>query len=522
MPWQSAKDICNCWEGKERIMRWIFLIYIGLIAVSAAAQPTEVFADRLTYVNEPIQVLSAPGDPSDRIFIACHDGKIWIFENGALHASPFLDLGPDGIDVVDYGIMSEQGLNGIAFDPDYQTNGYFYVVYNGYTPDGEGNLIDERIVCFERDNDNPDQASLATWYNVLTLEEPDRGHNGGQLHLGPDGHFYFSTGDGGSTGTGVPGGGSGGDDHGPIGNAQSLATLLGKMLRIDLHGMEPYTIPEDNPFVGDPDALDEIWAYGFRNPWRWSFDRATGNKFIGDVGEVDWEEISFEAADSEGGLNFGWRIKEAFMCYEPTEDCDPENITTEPVFAYPHSNGLCSVIGGVTYRGEQIPTLQGYFIFGDACGFEDIQFWAMSADDGNFTTAPITITVDGGFVPWDEGRFAFGEDNDGEIYVCTRLAIYKLAYDVDNPIAPTEVDFLLGPNPAKNVLNIQLPQGGEMNGIVIIDALGREVMNEPFETGVESKQLDVSQLASGTYVVKVWFNDLSTTLTQKLIIQKDE
>jgi hypothetical protein len=240
------------------------------------------------------------------------------------------------------------------------------------------------------------------------------------------------------------------------------------------------------------------------------------------VGEVDWEEISFEAADSEGGLNFGWRLKEAFMCYEPTEDCDPENITTEPVFAYPHSNGLCSVIGGVTYRGEQIPTLQGYFIFGDACGFEDIQFWAMSADDGNFTTAPITITVDGGFVPWDEGRFAFGEDNDGEIYVCTRLAIYKLAYDVDNPIAPTEVDFLLGPNPAKNVLNIQLPQGGEMNGIVIIDALGREVMNEPFETGVESKQLDVSQLASGTYVVKVWFNDLSTTLTQKLIIQKDE
>lgn len=503
-------------------MRWTILVGLVCVVNSLIGQPDEVFADRLAYLNEPVQVLSAPGDPSGRVFIACHDGKIWIFEDGSLHDTPFLNIGPGGADVVDYGIMSEQGLNGMAFDPDYASNGYFYVVYNGYTPDGEGNLIDERIVCFQRDPENPDKALTDVWYNVLTLEQPDRGHNGGQLQYGPDGHFYLSTGDGGSTGNGEPGGGSGGDDHGPIGNGQSLTTLLGKMLRFDLHGMAPYTIPDDNPFVGDPDALDEIWAYGFRNPWRWSFDSATGHKFIGDVGEVDWEEISFEAAESEGGLNFGWRLMEGDMCYEPTENCDPDDILTDPVFVYPHDNGWCSVLGGVTYRGAQIPTLDGYFLFGDACGFEDVKFWAMSVDDGNFTTTPITISVDGDFIPWEEGRFGFGEDSDGEVYLCTRLAVYKLAYDVDVPIVPNSVDFLLAPNPATDYIKIHLPGGEQIEGVVILDALGREVMNEPFENALDAYQMDISHLASGTYVVKAWYNGLQSTVTQKLVIQKDD
>ncbi|PCJ81797.1 MAG: hypothetical protein COA49_04395 [Bacteroidetes bacterium] len=277
------------------------------------------------------------------------------------------------MDIVDFGVMSEQGMNGLVLDPNFEENGLFYVMYNGYRPDGTGELIDERILCFGTSSDHK-TAETGVWSEVLELVQPDAGHNGGQILFGADGYLYISTGDGGSTGSGATGGGSGGDDHGPIGNAQNLESLLGKILRIDVHGFEPYTIPSDNPFVDDLAARDELWAYGLRNPWRWSFDRETGDMYIGDVGEVDWEEVNFEPAGSAGGLNYGWRLMEGSSCYEPIIDCDPGEVTTLPIFEFPHENGLCSVIGGVVYRGLNIPSLQGYYVLSDACGFGDTQF----------------------------------------------------------------------------------------------------------------------------------------------------
>jgi hypothetical protein len=345
---------------------------------------------------------------------------------------------------------------------------------------------------------------------VLELVQPARGHNGGQLHFGPlDGYLYISTGDGGGTGTGETGGASGGDDHGAIGNGQDLQTLLGKLLRIEVNGLEPYNIPEGNPFVSNPDALDEIWAYGFRNPWRWSFDRLTGDKFIGDVGEVDWEEVSMERADSEGGLNYGWRLMEGPMCYEPIEDCDPDGTLEQPIFSYPHENGWCSVIGGYRYRGQNIPTLYGNYVFTDACGFYDVKFWTLTEQaDGTWTEKPLDIQVPGGFVPWEETRFGFGENNEGELYLCTQQFVYRLKYDPadgSSPIAPNEA-LHFTPNPVSIGSDVTLDVGSEsiLNRMRITDSSGRLVHDVNLETASAPYVWNTSGMQPGTYIIEAW------------------
>ena len=499
------------------------ILIFSAFEISAQTAPATINATRIAEVNQPIQVLSASHNVNnDNLLLVGHDGVVHFWEPlSGVRTTPFLDLGANGLNILDFGSNSEQGINGMTLDLDFDNNGLFYIIYNGYRPDGTGELIDERILCFGTTEDHL-YADTEVWYEVLELVQPDQGHNGGQILYGPDGYLYISTGDGGSTGTGAAGGGSNGDDHGPIGNAQSLESLLGKILRINTHGLEPYTIPESNPFVGVDDALDEIWAYGLRNPWRFCFDSENGDMYIGDVGEIDWEEIHFEDGGSEGGLNYGWRLMEGPDCYEPLLDCDPLNETEEPIFAFPHENGLCSVIGGVVYRGSNIPTLQGYYVLSDACGFGDTQFFTLKENaNGEWISSALVLDVEGGFEPWTETKFAFGEDNKGEIYLCTRFFVYKLLFDPLNPpmsFGGEGLRFIPNPSSSNYLVTVDLGFEGDIGRLRIFDAAGRLVKDlYPTESG-DNSTFSTSGFTTGVYSVRVDVLDHNEILFGKLVI----
>jgi len=227
---------------------------------------------------------------------------------------------------------------------------------------------------------------------LLTVPQPFGNHNGGQLQFGTDGFLYIGMGDG----------GSGGD---PLDNAQNLDTLLGKILRIDVAGGPTYSIPADNPFIGDPGAREEIWALGLRNPWRFSFDRLTGDLFIADVGQNNLEEVNYQPVESQGGENYGWRLMEGSECFNPPTNCN-NGMLALPILEYDHSLG-CSITGGYRYRGDKNPGLLGTYFYGDFCtGL----IWGATQDDtGEWTTEELLVT--------DLAITAFGEDEDGEIYV---------------------------------------------------------------------------------------------------------
>ena len=511
---------------------WIPFVSALVLAGPLASQsaPTSIVAERLVAADSPVGVRPASHAIDETsLLILCHNGLVMWFDetSGEVREEPFLDLSASGLDLVDYGISSEQGLNDLILDPDFEENGLFYIMYNGYRPDGTGSIIDERLLCF---GTNPEHtvADVTQWFEVLELEQPARGHNGGQLHFGPlDGFLYLTTGDGGGTGTGETGGGSGGDDHGLIGNGQNLETLLGKMLRIEVNGLAPYTIPEDNPFMENPNALDEIWAVGFRNPWRWSFDRLTGDKFIGDVGEVDWEEVNFEPASSTGGLNFGWRLMEGPMCYEPTVDCIPEGVTLElPIFSYPHEQGWCSIIGGYRYRGP-IPTLYGSYVFTDYCGFEGVRFWTLTEQaDGSWLEAPLDIQVPGGFASWEQGayeyRFAMSEDNAGELYLCTVQHVYRMQFDPDDVTdnEPRPETLLFSPNPAGVGTEIFMNLGDNtvLERLRIVDSSGRVVHDATLTFASSPYSWSTAGMVPGTYIVEAWTVGTEAPLRGRLAI----
>jgi glucose/arabinose dehydrogenase len=268
----------------------------------------------------PVAITNA-GDGSGRLFITLQAGRIVIYDGTRVLPTPFLDITP----LVSSG--GERGLLSVAFHPNYRTNGVFFVDYTNT----DGNTVIARYSVSQDANiADPNSAAI-----LLTITQPFANHNGGQLQFGPDGYLYIGMGDG----------GSGGD---PSNNAQNLGTLLGKILRIDVDGASPYAIPADNPFVGVPSTLPEIWAYGLRNPWRFSFDRLTGDLFIADVGQDSWEEVDFQPAGSQGGENYGWRLMEGNHCYNPPTNCDPGGLTP-PILEYEHgtndANG-CSISGG--------------------------------------------------------------------------------------------------------------------------------------------------------------------------------
>ncbi len=306
---------------------------------------------------------------SGRLFIIEKTGRIRIIENGQLLSEPFLDItdrvGSRG---------NEQGLLGLAFHPQYEENGWFYVNYT----DTNGDTVLARFQVLSDANRSDPGSEL----RLLGVDQPYPNHNGGALAFGPDGYLYAGLGDGGAAGD-------------PQGNAQSLDTLLGKILRLDVDSGEPYAIPGDNPFG------NEIWAYGLRNPWRLSFDTATGDLYIGDVGQGEWEEVDFLAAGSAGGANFGWDHREGAHDYEGG---GPAGMI-DPVAEYSHPEGGCSVSGGYVYRGA-MPEWNGIYLYGDYCTgiiwglFRSVAGW----QEQQLFDVDVTIT-------------SFGQDENGEVYL---------------------------------------------------------------------------------------------------------
>jgi glucose/arabinose dehydrogenase len=325
------------------------------------------------------------------IFITEQRGVIYNFSaNNSQQADIFLDI----TDRVNRG-GNEEGLLGLAFDPDYQENGYFYVYYSAADP--------SRSVLsrFSLDEENTDVADPESEVIIMEVEQPYSNHNAGQLAFGPDGYLYIGLGDGGGAGD-------------PEGNGQNLGTVLGSILRIDVSGLSApgdYEIPADNPFVGTEGAQEEIWAFGLRNPWRFSFDSETGLLWAGDVGQSSWEEIDIITK----GANYGWNIMEGSHCYPPSTGCNQSGLTL-PVVEYDHTQG-CSVTGGYVYRGDQIASLQGYYIYGDYCSGN---IWAL-AYNGSFVTENILLAES------ELSITSFGEDLAGNLYILDRQGgIYTL------------------------------------------------------------------------------------------------
>ncbi len=328
-------------------------------------------------ISTPLAVRHA-GDGSDRLFIVERAGTIQIYQPGiGLLGSPFLNI------VADVDTFFEGGLLGLAFHPDYSENGYFYV---NYTRDGSPlvTVIDR----FEVSAGDPNDADESSRVEILTIDQPAGNHNGGDIHFGPDGYLYIGMGDGGSSGT-----------------SQNTGNLLGKMLRIDPCDAAictpPYMIPPDNPFVGGPER-DEIWGIGFRNPYRWSFDRATGDLLIANVGAGSREEVSFESAGGPGGLNYGWNCREGDIA--GPGGCSGTFV--EPIMVYPHTAGNCSITGGYRYRGC-IQGLEGTYVFADYCSAR--VWFGTEGDPGSWS-----------FTEWDNlsgSVLGFGEDEAGELYL---------------------------------------------------------------------------------------------------------
>ncbi len=357
-------------------MSRVLALLLLAVSLSAAAQDV-VLQPLATGLEQPVALTHA-GDT--RLFITQQTGTVRIFDGLGLRATPFLDVRS----IVLTG--SERGLLSVAFHPRYQENGFFFVYYTNRN----GDIVVARYQVSPADPDRADPTSAAI---LLTIPHPNfANHNGGQLQFGPDGFLYLGTGDGGFAGDQ--------SNHG-----QDLTQLLGKILRIDVdHGL-PYAIPPSNPYSGRSNARNEIWASGLRNPWRFSFDRANGDLWIGDVGQDAFEEVDLQPATSIGGENYGWRKMEGLHCYNPSSNCIDVSFTF-PVLEYPHTQGACSITGGYRYRGTQIPTLAGAYIYGDYCTGTISIATQSSSRWTSRTLLPTTLRIS-----------SFGEDVSGELYV---------------------------------------------------------------------------------------------------------
>lgn len=428
-----------------------------------------------TGFSSPVEITHA-GDT--RLFVVERGGAIKILNaNGTVNPTPFLNLS---------GIISsggERGLLGLAFHPNYSTNGFFYVNYTNTA----GNTVISR---YSVNSGNPDVANASSASILLTITQPYSNHNGGSIKFGPDGYLYIGMGDG----------GSGGD---PENRAQNINELLGKMLRIDVNNGTPYGIPANNPYVGIAGA-DEIWAIGVRNPWKFSFNRSNGDLWIADVGQNNFEEIN-KVSSTQAGLNYGWRCYEGNAAYNAT-GCAAQSTMTFPLAVTTHSAGNCSITGGYVYTGTTYPNFQNKYFFTDYCASKI----GMVDNSGN-------ITYSANFS--GNSFVTFGEDNNGELYVgsINNGTIYKIK---DSSLGTSDFNktaFTVYPNPARAEINIKSSGSNFPTEVTVFDMNGKQVAFQKTQNP-ELNTIKTSHLATGLYLLHIMDNN-GNTATHKLAIE---
>lgn len=451
------------------------LLFLVLLFIQCTEQhsqtPVIALQNFASGFSSPLEITHC-GD--SRLFVVEQDGLIRILNaNGTINATPFLNV---------TGLTNgggEQGLLGLAFHPNYASNGYFYINYTNTI----GNTI---IARYSVSAGDPNVAS-PTGTILLTIAQPYSNHNGGTLKFGPDGYLYIGMGDG----------GSGGD---PENRAQNINELLGKMLRIDVNSGAPYAIPSSNPYVGAP-GEDEIWAIGLRNPWKFSFDRQTGDLWIADVGQNAYEEVN-RAGAAEAGLNYGWRCYEGNTAYN-TAGCAAQGTMKSPLFVTTHASGNCSITGGYVYRGSLYPNFQGKYFFSDYCQAKI----GMSDATGNVT---LSATFSG------NNFVTFGEDSAGELYVgsISNGIIYKV---IDSSLGTEENNkqaFRIYPNPAKSEVFLGSNDPWVYASKIEINDLNGKVIHTQQNSSEPIRSVSTERFPAGMYVLKVLTN-LGTTATYK-------
>ena len=450
-------------------------IFSSLI-LNAQSINLEEFATGLT---SPVEITNVN---DSRIFVVQQNGMIKIIQpNGAINPTNFLNISSKIL----YG--GERGLLGLAFHPQYSTNGYFFVYYNNTA----GNVVTARYKVSTTD---PNVADPNSEKILLNIPKPFANHNGGSIHFAPDGKLWIITGDGGSSGD-------------PNNNAQNKNSLLGKMLRIDVDAADPvpYNIPSDNPFAGaGVDGADEIWAYGLRNAWKFSFDLSTGNAMIADVGQGAIEEIN-KMPITQAGINYGWRCYEGNNAYNTTTGCPAQSSMTFPIAVYDHSGGKCSITGGYVYRGTQYPSLQGKYFFADYCSN---QIGILGTDNSITWTAAYS----------GNGFSSFGQDSQKELYVAGVESgkIFKITTGTlgtnENNLSNA---LKIYPNPASKEIFIDGIKDKNVT-LELINADGRKVLETDKITS--GKGIDISGLPSGVYFINLKSGNLKS-YSQKLIIK---
>ena len=455
-------------------LKFLILAFIFVQCESKSQTSTIGLQSFATGFASPVDIENC-GD--SRLFIVEQDGIIKILNsNGSVNATPFLSI----TNLTNQ--SGEQGLLGLAFHPNYASNGFFYLNYTN-------NSGDTVIARYSVSTSNPDIANTAGTI-LLTIDQPFTNHNGGTIKFGPDGYLYIGMGDGGSA-------------NDPGNRAQNINDLLGKMLRIDVNSGSPYSIPPTNPYVAIAGA-DEIWAIGLRNPWKFSFDRQTGDLWIADVGQGNWEEAN-KASSTEVGLNYGWKCYEGNTVFSSGGGCPVLSATKVPFLVTSHGDGNCSITGGFVYRGNSYPNFQGKYFFTDYCnpkiGMVDSSSnltYSANFENNNFVT--------------------FGEDVNGELYVGSLGGtIYKL---IDSSLSVTENNnkkFKVFPNPAKNKIYIENNSSSIATEFNLHDLSGKTIVKQMLFNSIANEIL-IPNLSKGLYLTKIKDNN-DAIYTQKLLIE---
>lgn len=458
----------------KRILLSVLLLFYTLMHFSQSLA-LQTFA---TGLSSPVALVNA-GD--ERMFVVQRGGAIRIVQpNGTVLPTNFLTLPPS---ILSSG--GERGLLGLAFHPNYTSNGFFYI---NYTRAGDGATV---IARYSVDANNPNIANPNSAQILLTIPQPFSNHNGGSLAFGPDGYLYIGMGDGGSAGD-------------PNNLAQNQNSLLGKMLRIDVDGGTPYGIPANNPNVSNA-FPDEIWSIGMRNPWKFSFDRVTGDLWISDVGQSSREEINKVSAPLTPGLNFGWKCYEGNIPYS-TSGCLPASNYTFPVAEYVWGGGNCSITGGYVYRGSTYPNMVGKYFFADYCS--NRIGW---------------VNNTGGSITWSAaftGNFvSFGEDQNGELYIAG-ISNGVISRVIDTSLNTNDFaaqDLMIAPNPANTEFTIQNELLKPIQEITITDLSGKTLWKQQVST--ESYYtVSTQNWSKGYYIVTVTQTD-GQSFHSKLIVQ---